>query len=144
MAPVPTPPVFNQVNLVVQDMDATIAFYRKVGLAIDAPPGAHHVAVPLPQGLLLEFDTTEFVRQWDSGWHGPTGGSAVLGFSMASREAVDRTYADLTGAGYRGHQSPYDAFWGARYAIVAFHALATKIHRNCQSVGPRLPDPWRS
>lgn len=99
-------------------MDATIAFYRRVGLAIDAPPGANHVAVPLPHGLLLQFDTTDFVRQWDSGWHGPTGGSAVLGFSMASREAVDRAYADLTGAGYRGHQSPYDAFWGARYAIV--------------------------
>ena len=27
-------------------------------------------------------------------------------------------YADLTGAGYRGQQPPYDAFWGARYAVV--------------------------
>jgi uncharacterized glyoxalase superfamily protein PhnB len=31
---------------------------------------------------------------------------------------VDEIYAGLTGAGYRGHQKPYDAFWGARYAIV--------------------------
>ena len=28
------------------------------------------------------------------------------------------TYADLTGAGYAGQQPPYDAFWGARYAVV--------------------------
>ena len=42
----------------------------------------------------------------------------MLGFSLASPEAVDEMYAELTGAGYRGHQPPYDAFWGARYAIV--------------------------
>jgi uncharacterized glyoxalase superfamily protein PhnB len=42
----------------------------------------------------------------------------VVGFRLASREAVDATYADLTGAGYAGLQAPYDAFWGARYAIV--------------------------
>ena len=27
-------------------------------------------------------------------------------------------YGDLVAAGYRGRQPPYDAFWGARYAIV--------------------------
>ena len=42
----------------------------------------------------------------------------VLGFKFASRDEVDRVYADLTGAGYRGQQPPYDAFWGARYAVV--------------------------
>ena len=35
-----------------------------------------------------------------------------------SRNAVDDRYADLVGAGYPGLQPPYDAFWGARYAIV--------------------------
>jgi uncharacterized glyoxalase superfamily protein PhnB len=42
----------------------------------------------------------------------------VLGFSFPSREAVDERYADLVGAGYVGRQPPYDAFWGARYAVV--------------------------
>jgi uncharacterized glyoxalase superfamily protein PhnB len=42
----------------------------------------------------------------------------VLGFAVESRQTVDRVYADLTTAGYRAHQAPYDAFWGARYAIV--------------------------
>ena len=27
-------------------------------------------------------------------------------------------FADLTGAGYRGHRIPFDAFWGQRYATV--------------------------
>ena len=31
----------------------------------------------------------------------------------------DERYAQLTSAGYLGRQPPFDAFWGARYAIVA-------------------------
>jgi uncharacterized glyoxalase superfamily protein PhnB len=42
----------------------------------------------------------------------------VLGFKVGSRERVDEIYADLVAAGYRGQQSPYDAFWGARYAVI--------------------------
>ncbi|HEV2311049.1 MAG TPA: VOC family protein [Acidimicrobiia bacterium] len=114
----PDVPVLTQVNLPVRDMDATVAFYRRLGLTIDAEPGAFHVDVALPNGFHLEFDTLEFARQWDTGGHGATGGNAVLGFDVASADAVDRCYAELTGAGYRGHQPPYDALWGARYAIV--------------------------
>ena len=42
----------------------------------------------------------------------------VLGFNVDSRERVDQIYNDLTGAGYHGQQEPFDAFWGARYAVV--------------------------
>jgi hypothetical protein len=38
---------------------------------------------------------------------------------LPTRQAVDDRYAELTSAGYRGRQPPFDAFWGARYAIVA-------------------------
>jgi len=67
---------------------------------------------------LLEFDSAASVAHWDSGWNGSTAGGAILGFATESREAVDALYTGLVAAGYRGHQPPYDAFWGARYAIV--------------------------
>jgi len=95
----------NQLNLVVRDMDATVAFYRRLGLAIEADPGAEHVAVTLSNGLLLEFDTTAFVQQWDGGWHGGTGGTTILGFSVPTREAVDALYANLVADGHRGGSS---------------------------------------
>ena len=38
---------------------------------------------------------------------------------LPARRAVDDCYAELTSAGCRGRQPPFDAFWGARYAIVA-------------------------
>jgi catechol 2,3-dioxygenase-like lactoylglutathione lyase family enzyme len=137
-------PVLSQINLVVSDMQATVAFYQRLGLPVQAEPGAQHAAAQLPGGLLVEWDSTEFVPQWDSGWSGGTGGSAVLGFSVSSRDAVDEIYADLTGAGHRGHQPPYDAFWGARYAIVEDPdgnsvGLMSPIDAQCKSWPPRPP-----
>ena len=73
-------PVLNQLNLVVEDMDATVAFYRRLGLPIEAEPGTPHVAAALPNGLLVEFDSSDFVPKWDPGCRGSTGGGTVLGF----------------------------------------------------------------
>jgi catechol 2,3-dioxygenase-like lactoylglutathione lyase family enzyme len=111
-------PKLNQLNIVVRDMDATLAFYRRLGFVIDAEPGAQHVEVPMGGGLSVEFDDTETVAVWDSGWPGNTGGSVVLGMALPTRAAVDATYEDISTAGHRGRQVPYDAFWGSRYAIV--------------------------
>ena len=112
------PPILNQLNVIVKNMDATVDFYRRLGLEIGEDHDANHVNVMLPSGLLVEFDTTSFVPHWDTGWNGTTGSGIVIGFRLASREAVDALYARIAAAGYRGRQPPYDAFWGARYAIV--------------------------
>jgi uncharacterized glyoxalase superfamily protein PhnB len=121
------PPQFGQVNLVTRDMDATLAFYRRLGVTVregssDWPPGtgARHVDVTMPGGLHLEFDNLEMAKIWHAGVRSePDDASGtVLGFTLPSREAVDTQYAQLTGAGYASRQPPYDAFWGARYAIV--------------------------
>ena len=109
--------MLNQLNLVVRDMGRTVDFYRRLGLEV-AAQGDQHAAARLPNGVSLEFDSVEFVPSWDSGWSGESGGTTVLGFELDSREAVDRLYSELAAAGHRGHQPPYDAFWGARYAIV--------------------------
>jgi Glyoxalase/Bleomycin resistance protein/Dioxygenase superfamily len=74
----------------------------------------------MPGGFSLELDTAESARLWHAGWRAdPAGAKVVLGFMLATRQAVDEAYAELTSAGYRGRQPPFDAFWGARYAIVA-------------------------
>jgi catechol 2,3-dioxygenase-like lactoylglutathione lyase family enzyme len=111
-------PVFDQFNLVVSDMEASTAFYRRLGITIpdtDAKWQAHHRTAETSGGLDLDFDGDAFARVWDHGWKG---GMGVLGFKVSTRERVDELYDDLTGAGYNGQQPPYDAFWGARYAIV--------------------------
>jgi catechol 2,3-dioxygenase-like lactoylglutathione lyase family enzyme len=109
---------FSQLNLVVGDIDAAAAFYRRLGLPVTVAADGYHASAALPNGMLIEWDSTEFVPQWDTGWTGRTGGSTVVGFTLPTRDAVDETYAELTGNGCHGRQQPYDAFWGARYAIV--------------------------
>ncbi len=113
-------PVLDQLNLVVRDMEATLAFYELLGVEIapTAPPwDRHHRNAQTREGIDLDFDSTTFATQWDEGWRAGTNG-AVVGFRVGSRDAVDRIYERLTGAGYAAEQAPYDAFWGARYAIV--------------------------
>ena len=111
-------PVLDQLNLVVSDMEATVTFYRRLGLDIpDTDPAfqAHHRSARLPGGVDLDFDSSEFARHWDGGWQD---GRAVIGFRVSTRERVDSLYSQLTALGHVGQQAPYDAFWGARYAIV--------------------------
>jgi catechol 2,3-dioxygenase-like lactoylglutathione lyase family enzyme len=122
-------PVLNQINLICGDVDASIAFYRRLGVDItDAqiwrtPTGAHHVSAadqPADRAITLDFDSTAFAQQWNAGWKGRTNlsGRIVVGFGVPTRAEVDEVYRDMTGAGYRGLQEPHDAFWGARYAII--------------------------
>jgi catechol 2,3-dioxygenase-like lactoylglutathione lyase family enzyme len=117
-----TAPLLNQFNLVVQGMEATLAFYRKLGLPIrDTDPAwaMHHRSAVMANGFSLDFDSMQFASQWNSGWPGRAGGGmGVLGFALPSREAVAKLYADLTAAGYKSQQTPFDAFWGARYAVI--------------------------
>jgi catechol 2,3-dioxygenase-like lactoylglutathione lyase family enzyme len=113
--------VFDGVNLVVRDMDAAVEFYRLLGFEVpDTDPDwqQHHRNVRTG-GVDFDLDSDTFARQWNLGWPGTAaGGMGVLGFRVASRDEVDEVYARMTDAGYRGQQDPYDAFWGARYAIV--------------------------
>lgn len=111
-------PILDQVNLVVSDMEATVKFYRRLGLDIpDTDPAfqSHHRSAQMPGGIDFDIDSAEFARHWDNGWRS---GATVIGFRLGSREQVDAIYTDLTSAGYAGQQEPYDAFWGARYAVV--------------------------
>lgn len=113
---------FNQLNLVVADMDATLAFFRLLGL--DIPDDAaratdgHHVDLQMPGGFSLDLDSVELGRVYNAASRPPGGGGAVIGFGVDSREDVDTCYERLVAAGHPGAQAPFDAFWGARYAIV--------------------------
>ncbi|HEY7147714.1 MAG TPA: VOC family protein [Streptosporangiaceae bacterium] len=115
-------PDLHMVNVVVTDMRASLDFYRRLGVAAveTGDPAGPHVQLRMPGGFSLELDTAESARLWHAAWRaGPGGPGVVIGFALPTREAVDAQYAELTAAGHPGRQPPFDAFWGARYAIVA-------------------------
>lgn len=120
-----TAPRFDQLNIVSDDLDATVAFYRQLGLELhepfrDAAGEPFHTSNRATDGGLLEADSPAFARVWNAGWEAEAdlAGRVVVGLRVADRAEVDRLYAEITAAGHKGLQPPYDAFWGARYAIV--------------------------
>ena len=109
-------PVLDQVNLVVRDMDAAVAFYRTLGLDIPdtTPEWQGHHRSARAAGFDFDLDSERFARVWNEG----SRGTPVVGFRLPTRDAVDATFDRVVAAGYRAQQPPYDAFWGARYAVV--------------------------
>ncbi|MFB6836287.1 VOC family protein [Streptomyces wedmorensis] len=113
-------PRLDLVGLVVSDMAASLAFYRRLGLEVPAgAESAPHAEAVLPGGLRIAWDTEDVVRSFDPGWTRPTGGHRIeLAFRCGAPEEVDAVYEELVTAGYRGHLKPWDAVWGQRYAVV--------------------------
>ncbi|MEU8955117.1 VOC family protein [Streptomyces sp. NPDC048518] len=113
-------PRFDLIGLVVSDLAASLAFYRRLGLEFPEGSGsAPHVEAALPGGLRIAFDTEETVRSFHPGWQAPSGeGRIGLAFHCDSAAGVDAVYEDLTAAGYASELKPFDAPWGQRYAVV--------------------------
>lgn len=118
-----TPIRLDQVNLIVRDVQASRAFYARLGLDFDDEPDPvwadHHVgAVHGDHAPIdVDLDSTSFVEKWDTGWPGGTG--VVVGFKVDSRQEVDGLVAALVAEGVPVQQEPFDAFWGARYAVLS-------------------------
>lgn len=118
---------YTGLNLVAEDVEATMAFYRLLGFSIpegamwQTDTGTHHVSdVDVGGTGTLEFDSPALARAYNAGFaESPTKGALVIGFRVPSREAVDALHDEVVAAGHPSRQEPHDAFWGARYAIVA-------------------------
>lgn len=116
---------FEKINLVTEDMEAAIEFYRGLGLTIPdeaiwrTESGAHHAEVRDPSGLRMAFDSVALARHYAGAWPGhAVHPGSLIGLRLDSREAVDRAFAWAVGAGAPAVREPHDTFWGSRYAIV--------------------------
>jgi uncharacterized glyoxalase superfamily protein PhnB len=114
---------FSQINLVVHDMHATLAFYRRLGLDLPeddvwtSKSGPHHATGAASDGVGFELDSRKLAHVYNRGFAAERG-RVMIGVELESREAVDTLWTELLEEGVQGLQPPYDAFWGARYAIV--------------------------
>lgn len=111
----------DMVGLVVEDIARSLAFYRRLGMAIpEAADGEPHVEVTLAGGLRMAWDTAATVASFDEGWSLPPAGGGRIGlaFLVTDPAAVDAAHDELVAAGHTSHLAPFDAVWGQRYATV--------------------------
>ena len=107
------------VGLVVRDIEASLEFYRELGLDIpsEAGEGGYH-RMQLPNGQTFFWDSYDITRSYDPNWEPSSGNRRiVLEFGFASAQAVDDKYVELTDAGYESYLSPRNV-GEARYAMV--------------------------
>ncbi|MFI8201562.1 VOC family protein [Streptomyces sp. NPDC085937] len=111
---------FDAIGMVVSDMAASVAFYRRLGLAF--PDGAEtqgHVEAELPGGMRLLLDSEEMVRSFHPRWRAPSGGGRTsLAVRCDSPAEVDALFAEMVESGAQAELKPWDAEWGQRYAVV--------------------------
>ena len=120
-------PRFTGLNFVAEDYEATLGFYRLLGVEVPedtiwrSASGAHHSSgVEIGSAAEVEFDSPALARVYNAGYReNPSSPATIFGFALATREAVDELHAKLTAAGHPSRQAPCDAFWGARFAVVA-------------------------
>jgi catechol 2,3-dioxygenase-like lactoylglutathione lyase family enzyme len=115
-------PRFDALGVVVADMDASVRFYRRLGLEFPDPPdpeGHGHTEATLPGGARFMLDTEENVRSFDASWTPPSGGQRVgVAFLCGSPAEVDDIFAELIESGVEAYKEPWDAPWRQRYAQV--------------------------
>lgn len=103
------------IDIIVSDIDASRAFYRRLGLDFEVDATyPDHAGFDTSNGLHVMLDTEKFAEMAR-----PPGGPRVFFcFELPTPQDVDARYAELVEAGHKGVKEPWDAFWGQRYATV--------------------------
>jgi predicted lactoylglutathione lyase len=112
-------------GVIVQDMQKSLEFYRRLGLAI--PEGSEektHVEVKMGNGLTFFLDSNpsrwdpSFVKKDNRAAAASNSYPTILEFYLKSQEAVDTKYQELTSFGYQGYRAPYKTSFGMYFAMV--------------------------
>ena len=113
---------FDQINIVVADLRAATDFLRALGAPVPAAMpgweewGAHHVAFPTADGFGADLDSSAFASNW--GGLARSFDGVVVNLRTRDRDEVDSVHDQALALGAQSLRAPYDAFWGARYAVV--------------------------
>ena len=123
-------PRIDQVNVVVGDVVAASQFLTDLGVDLPAAPEgweAHHRSIPTATSLHgghdraepafdIDLDSNAFAQWW--GALAPSFCGVVLNLRVDERSEVDHLYERAMAVGGTTLKAPYDAFWGARFAVV--------------------------
>ena len=110
-------PQLDAIGVIATDLDATLGFYRSLGLEFTAFGEGHHEAT-MASGFRLMVDSVATIESFSTYEPAVGGRNVALAFGCDSPADVDAAFAALTAAGGTTREAPFDAPWGQRYATV--------------------------
>lgn len=109
----------NMIGITATDVDASLAFYRALGLDVpESSGGEPYIEITLDGGIRLSWNALSMVKEIDPEWEEPRGQRVGLAYLCDLPDEVNQRHEALVAAGYQSHKAPWDAFWGQRYAQV--------------------------
>jgi hypothetical protein len=114
-------PRFGSINVVVDDVPAAAGFLSDLGVELEPAPAEwerHHRSLPASGSEAdADIDSPAFAAWW-GGVPDESAPRCVVNVRVDGRDDVDRLYQHALDAGAVSLKAPFDAFWGARYAVV--------------------------
>ena len=107
-------PELHMVGLIVKDVDASLVFYRSLGLAPPETPLRHHLQFQTRSGVTLFVDDEP--SDWDPQFSEKPYGWLVE-FFLGSEDAVRAKVALMEDEGYRPVRAPYVTRYGMCFAM---------------------------
>lgn len=101
------------VGLVAKNMDKSLEFYRRLGLAIpEGSEGQRHVEAKMESGLTFFLNAPGRTEVADSE-------RVIFEFYLPDRASVEQKYAELTGLGYQSSRAPaFEAAIPVYFALI--------------------------
>jgi catechol 2,3-dioxygenase-like lactoylglutathione lyase family enzyme len=107
------------VGLAVTDMDRSLEFYRRLGLAVpQESEGQPHIEVKMQGELTLFLDTRTIPREHPAGGEAAEQPRVIFEYNLKSQAAVEAKDAELIGYGYQSYRSPFIFSNGMCFALV--------------------------
>jgi catechol 2,3-dioxygenase-like lactoylglutathione lyase family enzyme len=110
------------VGLIVDDMQASLEFYRRLGLDVPEDTDSTHVEIEMAGGMMLFLDSNP--GGWDPGFTpsarlaDPGSYRTLLEFYLGTKSKVEAKFDELVAHGYDGFRPPYPTGFGITFAFV--------------------------
>ena len=107
----------NAIGIICKDIKRSISFYTVLGLSF-TEIGEGHYEGSSDHGLRVMLDSIDLIKKINPEWKEGSGGGIVLCFNQSTVDEVDIAFSKLVSEGYETVKSPWNAFWGQRYASI--------------------------
>ena len=105
------------IGIACKNIEKTIQFYNLLNFDFEEYGKGHYEATQ-ENGLRIMLDSFDLLTEINNDWKEPINSGITLCFQQTTPSEVDKLFQRIVDAGFEIEKSPWDAFWGQRYASV--------------------------